>query len=54
GFVIAQLGISPEDAHALIQGQALAEQRPMNDIAADIVERRLRFRVNGDRIEDIR
>lgn len=54
GFVIAQLGISPADAHALIQGQALAEQRSMNDIAGDIVARRLRFRVNGDRIEDVR
>ena len=54
GFVIAQLGVSAEDAHALIQGQALTEKRPMSEIAEDIVSRRLKFRMVGNRIEDVR
>jgi len=54
GFVIAQLGISAEDAHALIQGQALTERRAMSEIADDIVSRRLSFRMVDDRIEDVR
>lgn len=52
GFVIAQLEVSPEDAHLLIQGQALAQGRPMAEIAKDIVERRLAFTVQGGRIEE--
>ncbi|MFE6254417.1 GAF and ANTAR domain-containing protein [Agromyces sp. NPDC057865] len=54
GFVIAQLGISAEDAHALIQGQALTERRSMRAIADDIVSRRLTFRMVENRIEDVR
>jgi GAF domain-containing protein len=52
GFVIAQLGLSAEDAQLLIQGQALAQSRPVADIAEDIVSRRLSFARDGDeRIE---
>jgi GAF domain-containing protein len=52
GFVIAQLGRSAEDAQLLIQGQSLAHNRPVADIADDIVSRRLRFsRDDGGRIE---
>jgi hypothetical protein len=54
GFVIAQLGVSPEDAHLLIQGHALARERSMNAVAEDIIARRLTFTVNGNRIEDDR
>jgi len=54
GFVIAQLGISPEDALLLIQGQAFADGRSVHDVAGDIVSRRLRFSVEGNRIEDQR
>ena len=54
GFVIAQIGVSAEDAHALIQGHSLTERRPMTEIAEDIVERRLSFRMVGIRIEDVR
>ena len=52
GFVIAQLGVSPADANLLIQGQALAQQRPMSEIAEDIVARRLTFTVDENRIEE--
>jgi hypothetical protein len=54
GFVIAQLGISAEDAHLLIQGQAFAEGRSMIEVAEDIVERRFSFTMSGSRIEDSR
>jgi len=54
GFVIAQLGVSPEDAQLLIQGQALAQERSMIAIAEDIVDRRLTFTVDGNGIEDDR
>jgi GAF domain-containing protein len=52
GFVVAQLDVSPEDAHLLIQGQALSQGRSMAEIADDIVERRLSFTMNDDRIEE--
>jgi hypothetical protein len=52
GFVIAQLGLTPEDAHLLIQGQALVQGRSMTDVARDIVDRRLTFTRDGDRIEE--
>lgn len=54
GFVIAQLGISAEDAHLLIQGQAFADGRSMRDVAEDIVERRLSFAVDASGIEEIK
>ncbi|KZE93600.1 hypothetical protein AVP42_01736 [Agromyces sp. NDB4Y10] len=52
GFVIAQLGLSPEDAYLLIQGQALAQGRTMNEIAHDIIDRRLSFTTDDGRIEE--
>ena len=54
GFVIAQLGVSPDDAQLLIQGHALAQERSMHDIAEDIIARRLTFTVEDQRIEDER
>lgn len=52
GFVIAQLGLTPEDAYLLIQGQSLVQGRSMSDIAGDIVERRLTFTNDEGRIEE--
>lgn len=54
GFVIAQLDVSPEDAHLLIQGQALAQGRSMAEVAEDIVERRLAFTLDEGGIEEQR
>jgi GAF domain-containing protein len=54
GFVIAQLGVSAEDAELLIQGQAFAENRSMREVAEDIVGRRMRFSLEGDGIEETR
>ena len=43
GMVIAQLDVSADDAHLLIQAHAFASDRPMSEIASDIIERRLTF-----------
>jgi GAF domain/ANTAR domain len=43
GMVLAQLGISAEDARLLIQGHAFAGGRSMRQIAEEILERRLDF-----------
>ncbi|MBT2516615.1 GAF and ANTAR domain-containing protein [Streptomyces sp. ISL-90] len=51
GFVIAQLAISAEDAHLLIQGQAFSQGSSMREIAEDLIERRLTFELNDNSIE---
>lgn len=51
GVVLAQLGLSADDARLVIQGQAFAASRPMMDVAQDIVDGRLRFVREGSRIE---
>ncbi|TFC55243.1 MULTISPECIES: GAF and ANTAR domain-containing protein [unclassified Cryobacterium] len=43
GMVLAQLGTTAEDAHLIIQARAFAENRPMRQIAQDVIERRIRF-----------
>lgn len=54
GFVIAQLGVAPDDAELLIQGQAYAEDRSMREIAEDILARRLSFTREETGIEESR
>lgn len=54
GFVIAQLGLTPDDAHLLIQAQAFAQNRSMSDVAEDILERRTGYVLHDDTIEDER
>ena len=49
GIVLAQLDITAEEASLVVQGHAFARNRPVSDIAADVVAGRLHFRrVNGD------
>ncbi|WEO78295.1 GAF and ANTAR domain-containing protein [Cryobacterium sp. SO2] len=43
GMVLAQLGTTAEDAHLIIQARAFADNRPMREIAHDVIERRIRF-----------
>jgi ANTAR domain len=52
GAVIAQLGVSADDAQLLIQGHAFAQGRSMLEVAQDILDRRIRFTVSGNRIEE--
>lgn len=43
GMVVAQLGLTPEDALTLIRAHAYAQATTVDDVAVDIVERRLDF-----------
>jgi GAF domain-containing protein/ANTAR domain-containing protein len=43
GMVLAQLGVSAQDALARMRAYAFAEQRLLSDVAHDVVSRRLRF-----------
>lgn len=51
GMVLAQLGIAATDALLVIQGHAFAAGRPMQEIAQEIIDRRLSFAVNENQIE---
>lgn len=51
GMIISQTGVRPEDAVALMRGQAFANNLSMLDVAQQIVERRINFRdftIEGD------
>jgi hypothetical protein len=43
GMVLAQLGVSAQEAFARLRGYAFAEDRLLRDVARDVVARRLRF-----------
>jgi hypothetical protein len=42
-MVSVQLSVSVAEALTRLRGRAFAEDRPLADLAADIVDRRLRF-----------
>ena len=42
-MVLVQLGVSAADAFARLRAYAFAEQRPLGDVAQDVVARRLTF-----------
>jgi hypothetical protein len=52
GMVLAQLDLPADDARLVIQAHAFAVGRSMQDIAQDIVERRLNFSVSESGIEE--
>ena len=43
GMVMVQLGVTIEQAFLLLRARAFSIDRPLNDVAVDVVERRLRF-----------
>jgi hypothetical protein len=43
GMVVVQLDVGPEEAAAAIRARAYATDRPVGEVAADVVARRLRF-----------
>jgi hypothetical protein len=43
GMVLAQMGISGDDARVVLQGDAFATNRPVRDVAADVIARTLDF-----------
>ncbi|TFC83366.1 ANTAR domain-containing protein [Cryobacterium cheniae] len=51
GMVLAQLGISALDARLIIQGHAFAAGRSVQEIAGEIIDRRLSFAVTENQIE---
>jgi ANTAR domain len=53
GYVIAQVGVSAEDAELLIRARAFAEGRRMQDVADDILHGRRRFTAAGNVIEEM-
>jgi AmiR/NasT family two-component response regulator len=42
-MVLAQLGINADDAFARLRAYAFTRQRPLGDVARDVVARRLTF-----------
>lgn len=51
GMVVAQLGVSPEDAAALIRAHAYAHDQDVSEVAADVLARRIDytdFRIGGE------
>jgi hypothetical protein len=48
GMVIAQLGVKPDDALAILRAHAYAHEKSMRAIAQDVLERRLDFSRNHD------
>lgn len=43
GMVVAQAGVSAQTALALLRASAFAHDRPIDEVASDVVARRLRF-----------
>jgi GAF domain-containing protein len=43
GMVMMQLGVTIEQAFLLLRARAFSTSRPLQDLAADVVDRRLRF-----------
>jgi hypothetical protein len=52
GMVLAQLGISADDARLVIHGQAFAVSRPVMEVAQDVLDGRLNFSRRDDGIEE--
>jgi hypothetical protein len=52
GMVLAQLNLPPDEARLVIQAHAFATGRTMQEIAEDIVERRLNFSIRETGIEE--
>ncbi|MBG6239407.1 hypothetical protein IWX78_002394 [Mycetocola sp. CAN_C7] len=52
GMVLAQLDLPPDEARLVIQAHAFALGKSMQEIAEDIVERRLNFSVSDNGIEE--
>lgn len=49
GMVMTQLGISAESALATLRAYAYVHAQPLEDVAVEVLTRRLRFPVEGHR-----
>ncbi|HET8778585.1 MAG TPA: GAF and ANTAR domain-containing protein [Agromyces sp.] len=52
GMVLAQLGVSADDARLVIHGHAFAVSRPVIEVAQDVLDGRLNFAMRDDGIEE--
>ena len=43
GMILAQAGVSAEEALAMLRAYAFANERPIDEVACDVVARRIRF-----------
>jgi AmiR/NasT family two-component response regulator len=51
GMIISQVAVRPEDALALLRGQAFAQNTTLADVAQQVIERRINFEhfmIEGD------
>jgi len=48
GILLVQLGLTADESFAQLRAYAFAAQRPIRDVARDVVERRLDFRDLAD------
>jgi hypothetical protein len=48
GMVVAQLGVPPDDALAMIRARAFSQSRSLQAVAVDVIERRLTFSFDED------
>jgi hypothetical protein len=48
GMIAVQLDVRVEDAFVRLRAAAFAAQRPLAELAADVVARRVRFHPSGD------
>ncbi len=51
GMIAIQLEVGMDDAFVRLRAMAFAEQRPLAELASDVVARRVRFQPNGDMYE---
>lgn len=49
GMVVAQLSVAPRIAYLRLRAYAFANDRPLTDLARDVIERRLRFEPDDER-----
>jgi AmiR/NasT family two-component response regulator len=50
-MIISQVAVRPEDALALLRGQAFAQNTTLADVAQQVIERRINFEhfmIEGD------
>ena len=49
GMVVAQLSVNPRIAYLRLRAHAFANERPLSEVARDVIERRLRFDPDDER-----
>jgi len=53
GMVIAQLSVTPRVAYLRLRAHAFAHDRPLTEVARDVIERRLRFEPDEEPLSEL-